>query len=95
MSRLPPKEEKIKDAVSALSIPGEVLHQCTVMTVLGRQEVTVEGHEGILAYNVDCIRIRIGKDVLSVNGSKLIIDYYNDEELKIVGYIDQISWENR
>ena len=70
---------KIKDSVSALSIPDEVLKKCTVMTVLGRQEITVEGHEGILAYETDCIRIRIGRDVISVNGTRLVIDYYNDE----------------
>lgn len=86
---------KIKDSVSALSIPDEVLKKCTVMTVLGRQEITVEGHEGILAYETDCIRIRIGRDVISVNGTRLVIDYYNDEELKIVGCINQISWESR
>ena len=86
---------KIKDSVSALSIPDEVLKTCTVMTVLGRQEITVEGHEGILAYETDCIRIRIGRDVISVNGTRLVIDYYNDEELKIVGCINQISWESR
>lgn len=86
---------KIKDSVSALSIPDEVLKKCTVMTVLGRQEITVEGHEGILAYETDCIRIRIGRDIISVNGARLVIDYYNDEELKIVGCINQISWESR
>ena len=86
---------KIKDSVSALSIPDEVLKKCTVMTVLGRQEITVEGHEGILAYETDCIRIRIGRDVISVNGTRLVIDYYNDEELNIVGCINQISWESR
>ena len=95
VSRLPPKEVKIKDTISALSIPDEVLRQCTVMTVLGRQEITVEGHEGIQTYETDCIRVRIGKDVISVNGTKLVIDYYNDEELKIVGCINQICWESR
>ena len=95
VSRIPQREVKISDTVSALSVPDEVLRTCSVMTVLGRQELTVEGHGGILAYETDCIRVRTGKTVVSVAGSNLVIDYYNDEELKIVGSIDQIFWENR
>ena len=89
------REQNIKDSAAALSIPDEVLHRCTMLTVLGRQEVTIEGHEGIVAYETDCIRVRTDKTVIGVKGSRLIIDYYNDEELKIVGCIEQIFWENR
>lgn len=92
-SRAPLRESKIKDTASALSIPDEVLKQCTLMTVLGRQEITIEGHEGIVAYEVDCIRIRTRKAVVAIGGSRLVIDYYNDEELKIVGCIERICWE--
>lgn len=95
VSRMPQRDVKIKDTMSALSVPDEVLKKCSMMTVLGRQELTVEGHEGILAYETDCIRIRTGKTIVSIVGKQLVIDYYNDEELKIVGCIDQISWENR
>ncbi|MBQ8814337.1 MAG: YabP/YqfC family sporulation protein [Lachnospiraceae bacterium] len=95
VSRVPLREGKIEDTMSALSIPDEVLGKGTLMTVLGQRELTVDGHGGILAYETECIRIRTGRAIVSVGGKHLVIDYYNDEELKIVGFIDQISWENR
>jgi sporulation protein YqfC len=82
----------MKDAVSALSVPEEVRKHSAILTVIGHQEVTVENHRGILAYETGKICIRAGKEVLAVEGKGMVIDYYNEEELKIVGVISQISW---
>ncbi len=86
------RETHLKDSVSSLSIPDDVLRQCSLMTILGNQEITIEGHGGIMDYETDCIRIRAGKEEVAVHGAHLTIDYYNDEELKIIGCIEQISW---
>ena len=86
---------KIKDAEAGLSVPDEVWKKTSWMTVLGRTELTIEGHEGILNYETECIQIRLKHEVLSVGGNRLTIDYYNDEELKIIGCIEQIRWESR
>ena len=86
---------RIKDAEAGLSVPDEVWKRCTWMTVLGRAELTIEGHEGILNYETECIQIRLKHEVLFVGGHRLTIDYYNDEELKIIGRIEQIRWESR
>lgn len=86
------RESHLRDSVSSLSIPDDVLRQCSLLTLLGNQEMTVEGHGGIVDYETDCIRIRAGKDEIAVHGANLTIDYYNDEELKIIGCIGQISW---
>ena len=87
--------EKIKDAKTGLSVPDEVWKSCTWMTVLGRGELTIEGHEGILNYETDCVQVRLKQEILHVAGRGLTIDYYNDEELKIIGWIEQIRWGSR
>lgn len=85
---------KVKDVQSGLSLPEEVLGPCAVVTAVGQKEVTVEGHGGILAYETDCICIRTGKQKLVIEGCQLVVDYYHNEEVKVVGCIRKIRWED-
>ncbi len=87
------RHKKGNDSRSALSLPEEVVKPCSVLTAVGRTEITVDGHGGILAYETDRIRIKAGKGSVMIEGSDLVIDYYHNEELKIAGYIKGIYWE--
>ena len=87
------RSRRVGDAQSALSLPEDVRRPCPAMTVLGQQEVTIEGHGGILACGTDVVCVRMGKQSVTVTGSRLVIDYYHKEELKITGCIQQLSWK--
>jgi len=84
---------KVKDTQSGLSLPEEVLVPCTVVTAVGQKEITVEGHGGILGYETEQIHIKTGKNRLVIDGKNLVVDYYHNEELKVVGCIKGIRWE--
>lgn len=77
-----------------ISIPKEVLTSCSVVTAVGRTEITVDGHGGILSYETTHIRVKTGNGCVVIEGSNLVIDYYHNEELKIVGCIKGIIWED-
>lgn len=85
---------KVRDVQSGLSLPEEVLRPCTVVTAVGQTEITVEGHGGIIGYETDRISIRTGKNRLAIEGKNLVVDYYHNEELKVVGCIRIIHWED-
>ncbi|MBQ6875823.1 MAG: YabP/YqfC family sporulation protein, partial [Lachnospiraceae bacterium] len=75
-----------------ISIPKEVLTSCSVVTAVGRTEITVDGHGGIISYETTHIRVKTGNGCVVIEGSNLVIDYYHNEELKIVGCIKGIIW---
>lgn len=79
---------------TGLSLPEDVLKSCPVITLVGRKEVTVEGHDGIMTCETDRVCIRVKDHRLVICGSGLILDYYQQEEAKICGYIHGIWWEN-
>lgn len=89
------KRQKIeRDTGKTISIPKEVLTSCSVVTAVGRTEITVDGHEGIISYETTHIRVKTGNGCVVIEGSNLVIDYYHNEELKIVGCIKGIIWED-
>ena len=82
------KRQKIeKDSRKIISLPREVLKSCSTLTAVGRNEVTVDGHGGIISYEITRIRVKTGNGSVVIEGSNLVIDYYHNEELKIVGCI--------
>lgn len=88
------KRQKVeKDAGKMISLPKEVLTSCSVLTAVGHTEITVDGHGGILSYETTHIRVKTGNGCVVIEGSNLVIDYYHNEELKIVGCIKGINWE--
>ncbi len=85
---------KVKDVQSSLSLPEEVRKPCAVITVVGQKEITVEGHGGMITYGTDCICIKTGKQKLVIEGCNLVVDYYHNEEVKVIGCIRGIRWED-
>ncbi|MBQ4284742.1 MAG: YabP/YqfC family sporulation protein [Lachnospira sp.] len=83
------KREKIavdlkfaKDA--ALGLP--------LVTIVGNSELVVENFKSIVHYESDCIRLMTKQGYVSVEGSCLIIKYYNDEEIAVKGRICKIEY---
>ena len=62
-------------------------------TVTGRRALVLENYRGIVSYDDDCIVIQTRDCKVTVSGCRLKVDYYTNEEMKIVGLIHQISYE--
>ena len=61
-----------------------------VMT--GREELLLEGHEGLFSYETGRIRIRTKAGLLCVTGKDLTIDYFGVQDLLIRGRVDGASF---
>lgn len=64
-----------------------------IVTVTGRRSLVLEHYQGIIAFDDDCIRIRTKECNVCIFGDRLKVDYYTNEEMKIIGVIRQISYE--
>lgn len=84
MERKPKKEGLLEKTAQALDLPGEVVGLPRV-EIVGRQELRMENHRGILAYGPEEILISGGKLIIKVRGTDLELKAMNAGELLITG----------
>ncbi len=85
-----PHRERLADG---LELPKDVSCGMAIVTVTGRRSLVLEHYQGILSFDDACIRIRTKDCNVCISGDRLKVDYYTNEEMKIVGVIRQISYE--
>ena len=71
--------------ISQLEIPKDLM--------LGRKEVLVENYKGIIELEDSLVKIQTKNCRLQILGAHLTVEYYTNEEMKIVGLIDSVSYE--
>lgn len=76
-----------------LELPKDVSCGVVIVTVTGRRSLVLENYKGIVSYDDDCIVIQTKDCKVKICGCRLKVDYYTNEEMKIVGLIHQISYE--
>lgn len=76
-----------------LELPVDIMERVSIITLYGNRELWIENYKGLIEYTKDYIVIQ-GKDVrIKVCGINLFVDYYSNEEMKIVGKIIGVSYE--
>ncbi len=70
-----------------LDLPTGALTPATRMEVSGNRRIVIEGCQGILEYNEDCIRLRVCEGVLRLFGRGLCMNCLNPLCAVITGNI--------
>ena len=79
--------------INSLELPKDLMLGAAIVTATGRHEVLISNYKGILEYEDSFIKIQTKNCRILISGSHLAIDYYTNEEMKIVGLIDSVSYE--
>lgn len=87
------ERERNPRLADGLGLPKDISCGVVIITVTGRRELVLENYKGIISYEEDCIKIQTRDCKVTVSGCRLKVDYYTNEEMKIVGLIHQISYE--
>ncbi len=82
-------KEKIAEVCN---IPKDAILGYSIMTVIGKGEIRLENHRGILEYNNETIRIMTKLGQIKINGNRLNILHYTNDEMKIVGNIISLEF---
>lgn len=85
--RRPRWKRWLERMAGTLEIPPEIALDIPKATVIGRQQIQVENHRGLLEYTSRRIRIRTSTGQLVVTGSRLQIGTIFREEIVIDGHI--------
>lgn len=86
-------ERRIDGFSNHLQFPQDVMCGVVIVTVTGRREIMIENFKGIIVYEDERIQIQTKDCKLTILGNHLKVDYYTNEEMKIVGRIHQICYE--
>lgn len=88
-------EKKLLGHVSEVSgMPKDVILGAPILTVTGQMELLVENYRGILEYTERIIRIQTKIGQIRILGTKLQVEYYTNDEMKITGKITEIKYVN-
>ncbi|MBR4360603.1 MAG: YabP/YqfC family sporulation protein [Clostridia bacterium] len=73
-------------------LPPEITQGQPRLVITGRDEVLLEGHEGLFSYETGNIRVRTGAGMLQVMGENLTIDYFGVQDMLIRGRVDGVQY---
>ena len=83
----------LEKTASAFALPADILAGLSCMRLVGREELYVQNHKGILAYGEEEMLISGGKLLIRVRGSGLRLCSMTATDLVITGLIDAVELE--
>ena len=86
------KENVKSNIVESLELPIDIMCGAVIITAMGRNQVLVENYKGIIEYTQEKIRLQTKTCQVTIQGKRLIVEYYTNEEMKITGYIQGIIY---
>ncbi|MBQ2752850.1 MAG: YabP/YqfC family sporulation protein [Oscillospiraceae bacterium] len=84
----------IKSSITqVLEIPGEVLTDASVMSIVGKNEIDIENYKSILEYGRDRITINTAGCMIFIEGSALELNYVTADSVNIKGNIASVAFK--
>ncbi|MCL2253545.1 MAG: YabP/YqfC family sporulation protein [Lachnospiraceae bacterium] len=89
--KIPPisRNEKI---VESLHLPKDSLLGASIVTVMGNTNALIENYKGIIEYTDENIVLQGKTCRIAISGARLSIEYYTNDEMKISGRINSVSY---
>lgn len=81
-----------EELTESLRLPKDMMLGAVIVTATGDRELYVENYKGLLEYSDDKVKLQTKTCCLTICGKNLVISYYTDEEMKIVGCISCIRY---
>lgn len=86
------KREAIKVMADLLEIPRDLVLDLPKLTVIGRNEIHLENHRGIIEYSLNRVRVNLSRGYLELEGSDFEIKALLPDEMLIVGEIRVVRY---
>ena len=86
-----PRADQRKDDIRNGS-PKDVIQNASVITILGRNELCIENYRGIIEYTDTLIRVQTRAGQIRIQGKRLRIQYYTNDEMKVSGTLSSLEF---
>lgn len=81
-----------KNMTEALELPKEIMLGLPLISLVGREEATVENYKGILEYDEETVRIGTAVGVLRLRGKGLCLKQLTAECLVVTGALEGMDF---
>ena len=76
-----------------LDLPKDVILDKPKIIIIGRNEITIENHKGILSFEEKAIKINTNDGTITIKGKGFEILYIATATITISGWFDNIAYE--
>lgn len=81
-----------KNMTEALELPKEIMLNLPLISLIGREEVTIENYKGILEYGEETVRIGTAAGVLRLTGKGLCLKQLSAECMVVTGRVEKLEF---
>jgi len=81
-----------KNMTEALELPKEIMLNLPLISLVGREEMTIENYKGILEYGEETVRIGTAAGVLRLTGKGLCLKQLSAECMVVTGKIENLCF---
>ncbi len=74
-------------------LPSDMLAGAPIIISTGRHHLTIENYKGIIEYTGSLIKVQTKTCKICIEGKRLNIDYFTNDEMRISGTIETISYQ--
>lgn len=89
------RESLLEQLAGRINLPADMTAGVPILTLIGRYEVRIENYKGILSYTDTTVRIQAKTFYVCIEGKRLEIAYFTEQEMKITGMIAGVSYQTR
>jgi sporulation protein YqfC len=89
------KEAVAKKIADIFDLPRDLIANTFRLTLVGRGQLFIENHKGIILYDPELIRLNVKGGEIKIAGSQLQVRTVYTQEIYIEGEIENISLEVR
>ena len=81
-----------RNMTEALDLPKEIMLNLPLISMVGREEVTIENYKGILEYGEEMVRISTAAGILRLVGKNLCLKQLSAECMVITGTVEKLDF---
>lgn len=85
--------KKKNNLIEKIDLPKDVLLNLPKITVVGKEEISIENHKGIEAFEKEFIKVKTNIGIVKVEGENFEILYIASETIVLSGKFKSISYE--
>ncbi|MBR5269914.1 MAG: sporulation protein YqfC [Anaerotignum sp.] len=81
-----------RNMTEVLDLPKEIMLNLPLISMVGREEVTIENYKGILEYGEEMVRISTAAGILRLAGKNLCLKQLSAECMVITGTVEKLDF---
>ena len=82
-----------ENKTNKIEIPKEMILDIPKIIVVGRNEITIENHKGIINFEKEKIKVKTNTTPITIKGSDFEILYISNSTITISGHFDMVLYE--